>query len=62
MSEITITERGPEQFALSVTVDGQSFDCGLYLNRAAAQQAARLFISRKAAESRGRKKSPRKKT
>jgi hypothetical protein len=44
-----------------VTVDGQRFECGNYLNRAAAHQAAKLFVARKEGERAGRKKSPRRK-
>lgn len=58
---IDIREVGPQKFELSVIFDGQRFECGNYLNRAAAQQAARLFIARKEGEQTGRKKSPRRK-
>lgn len=58
---IEIRETGPEKFELAITVDGQRFACGNYLNRGAAQQAAKLFIARKAGEQRGRLKSPRRK-
>jgi hypothetical protein len=58
---IDIREIGPQKFELSVTVDGQRFDCGNYLNRAAAHQAGRLFVMRKEGELAGRKKSPRRK-
>jgi hypothetical protein len=58
---IDIREVGPQKFELAVTYDGQRFDCGNYLNRGAAQQAARLFVQRKEGELAGRKKSPRKK-
>ncbi|HEY1505531.1 MAG TPA: hypothetical protein VGF92_14585 [Stellaceae bacterium] len=44
-----------------MTVDGQRFECGNYLNRAAAHQAAKLFVARKEGERAGRKKSPRRK-
>jgi hypothetical protein len=57
---IDIREVGPQKFELAVTFDGRRFDCGNYLNRAAAQQAARLFVARKEAERGGGKKSPRK--
>ncbi len=60
-SRIEIAELGPEKFGLAITFDGQRFDCGTYLNRAAAQQAARLFIARKEGEAAGRRKSPRRK-
>jgi len=58
---IEIREVGPQKVELVVTFDGQRFDCGNYLNRAAAQQAARLFVARKEGERAGRKKSPRRK-
>jgi UDP-N-acetylmuramyl pentapeptide synthase len=58
---IDIKEVGPQKFELAVTFDGQRFDCGNYINRAAAQQAARLFVARKEGERTGRKKSPRRK-
>jgi hypothetical protein len=59
--KIDIREAGPQKFELAVTFDGQRFECGNYLNRAAAQQAARLFVARKEGERTGRKKSPRRK-
>jgi hypothetical protein len=59
--KIDIREAGPQKFELVVTFDGQRFECGNYLNRAAAMQAAKLFIARKEGESAGRKKSPRRK-
>jgi hypothetical protein len=58
---IEIREVGPQKFELAVTFDGQRFECGNYLNRAAAQQAARLFVARKEGERAGHKKSPRRK-
>jgi hypothetical protein len=60
-SKIDIQEVGPQKVELTVTFDGQRFECGNYLNRAAAQQAAKLFVSRKEGERAGRKKSPRRK-
>ena len=60
-STIEIKATGPESFALTVTFDGRRYDCGSYLNRAAAAQAGRLFVQRKEGETAGRKKSPRKK-
>lgn len=57
---IDIREVGPQKFELAVTFDGQRFECGNYLNRAAAQQAARLFVARKEGERAGGKKSRRK--
>ena len=56
-----IDEIGPQQFQLTVTFDGQRFDCGTYINRAEAMKAGRLFIERKAGEQIGQKKRPRKK-
>ncbi|GGF35152.1 hypothetical protein GCM10011611_46780 [Aliidongia dinghuensis] len=58
---IEIREAGPQKFELSVTFDGQRFECGNYLNRAAAQQAGRLFVTRKEGEQAARKKAPRRK-
>jgi hypothetical protein len=58
---IDIREAGPQKFELAVTFDGQRFECGNYLNRAAAQQAGRLFVARKEGEQAGRKKAPRRK-
>jgi hypothetical protein len=60
-AKIEISEAGPQKFDLVVTYDGQRFDCGNYLNRAAAQQAGKLFVARKEGEQAGRKKSPRRK-
>jgi hypothetical protein len=60
-SSIEIKAAGPETFELTVIFDGQRFDCGRYLNRAAAAQAGKLFVQRKEGEAAGRKKSPRKK-
>lgn len=61
LSEILIEQIAANDFRLTVIVDGESFICGSYLNRAAAQQAGRLMIERKAGEVQGRKKRPRKK-
>lgn len=58
---IQVEEVGAKTFALSVTFDGQRFDCGTYISRAAAQQAGRLFVERKEGEQAGRRKRPRKK-
>jgi len=58
---IDIREIGPQKFDLAVTFDGQRFECGNYLTRAAAQQAGRLFVARKEGEQEGRKKTPRRK-
>jgi hypothetical protein len=60
-SQIQVEEIAPQKFALTVTYDGQRFDCGSYISRAAAQQAGRLFVTRKEGEQAGRKKSPRRK-
>ncbi|HVJ55892.1 MAG TPA: hypothetical protein VM689_25750 [Aliidongia sp.] len=58
-TEIEIKELAPEKVGLAVIFDGQRFECGTYLNRAAAQQAAKLFIARKEGE-RSNRKTPRK--
>ena len=58
---IEIDETGPQKFSLAVTFDGQRFDCGTYISRAAAAQAGRLFVQRKEDEQIGRRKHPRKK-
>ncbi|MEI6559079.1 MAG: hypothetical protein WCO00_11805 [Rhodospirillaceae bacterium] len=58
-ARIEVGETGPESFTLAVTVDGQRFECGRYLNRAAALQAGRLFVQRKEAEAVGQKRQPR---
>jgi hypothetical protein len=58
---IDIREVGPQKFELSVTFDGQRFECGNYLDRAAAHRAGRLFVERKQGEQTGRKKTPRRK-
>jgi len=50
-SEIQVAELVPQKFALVVTFDGQRFECGSYISRAAAMQAGRLFVQR---EDRGR--------
>ncbi|MTJ80124.1 MAG: hypothetical protein F8N37_03740 [Telmatospirillum sp.] len=60
-SSLTIEEVAPQKFSLRVTVDNESFDCGFYISRAAADQAGRLFLARKAAERDGRRKRPRRK-
>ena len=59
-ADIRIEQLGPDKFSLTVLFEGQSFDCGTYLNRMAAMQAGRLFIERKEGEREGRKKRPRK--
>jgi hypothetical protein len=58
-ASIQVGEVGPQTFALSVTFAGEHFDCGVYLNRAEALKAGRLFVGRKEAEAAGRKKRPR---
>lgn len=60
-SGIQIDETGPQKFSLAVTFDGQRFDCGTYISRAAAAQAGRLFVQRKEGEQAGRRKRPPKK-
>lgn len=54
-SAIQIDEVGPQKFTLAVTFDGQSFDCGNYISRAAAMQAGRLFVQRKESEAGGQR-------
>ena len=56
---IQVDETGPQKFALMVTFDGQRFECGNYISRAAAQQAGRLFVQRKEGEAVGQKRRPR---
>jgi hypothetical protein len=51
---------GPQKFSLTVTLDGQRFECGTYISRAAALQAGKLFVERKEGERVGRMKRPRK--
>jgi hypothetical protein len=60
--ETIIEQVAQDDFRLTVIVDGQRFACGSYVNRAAAQQAGRLFVERKKGEARGQKKRPRKKS
>jgi len=57
---IEIKEVGPQSFALTVTFEGQRFECGTYVSRAEAQKAGSLFIKRKEGEQAGRKRRPRK--
>ena len=52
---------GQQKFSLAVTFDGQRFDCGTYISRAAALQAGRLFVTRKEGERVSQGKRPRKK-
>jgi len=58
---IKVDELGPQKFALTVTFDGQKFDCGTYINRVAALQAGKLLVERKEGEQAGQKKRPKKK-
>jgi hypothetical protein len=60
-SRIDIQEAGPQKFALAVTFEGQRFECGTYISRAAAMQAGKLFAERKDGERVGQQKRPRKK-
>ena len=60
-ASVHIEEVGPEKFELTVNFAGKRFECGTYLNRAAAAQAGRLFVERKQGEQVGQKKRPRKK-
>ena len=54
---IEVEERGRNAFALAVVFDGRRFECGVYVSRAEALKAARLFVQRKQGEqaSRGRR-------
>ncbi len=58
---IQIDEAGPQKFTLAVTFDGQRFECGNYISRAAAMQAGRLFVQRKEGEAARQRGRPRKK-
>ena len=58
---ISVDEIGPHHFNLKVVFEGQSFDCGTYINRPEALKAGRLFVERKTAEQGGAKKRSRKK-
>lgn len=60
-ASLQVEELGPRKYALSVTFDGQRFDCGTYISRAAALQAGRLFVDRKEGERVSQRKRPRKK-
>jgi hypothetical protein len=60
-SGIQIDEIGPQKFTLVVTFDGQRFECGNYISRAAAMQAGRLFVQRKEGEAVGQRARTRKK-
>jgi hypothetical protein len=59
--EALIEQISADDFRLTVLFDDQTFDCGSYINRGAAQQAGRLFLDRKRAESVAAGKRPRKK-
>jgi hypothetical protein len=58
---VEVCELGPQKFGLTVTFDGQRFECGSYINRAEALKAGRLFLERKEGEQAARGKRPRKK-
>lgn len=60
-ARLDIEELGAQTFSLAVIFEGQRFDCGTYISRAAAMQAGRLFIDRKQGERLGQRKRPRKK-
>ena len=49
-SSIIVDEGAPQSFTLTGMFDGRRFDCGTYINRAAAMQAGRLFLQRKEGE------------
>ena len=58
--EIEVEERGKQTFAMAVIFAGQRFDCGVYVSRAEALKAARLFVQRKQGEQAARGKRQRK--
>ena len=58
---IQVDESGPQTFTLTVTFDGQRFECGNYISRVAALQAGRLFVQRKEGEAVGQRSRPRRK-
>lgn len=58
---VEVAELGPQKFSLVVIFDGRRFDCGLYINRAEALKAGRLFVERKQGEQSARGKRPGKK-
>ena len=60
-ASVQVDEVGPETFSLTVTVDGQQFECGTYISRTAALRAGKLFVERKEGERVGRRKRPRRK-
>lgn len=55
--KVEVEVRGRNAFALAVVFDGRRFECGVYVSRAEALKAARLFVQRKQGEqaSRGRR-------
>ena len=55
---VEVVELGAQKFSLVVTFDGRRFDCGLYVNRAEALKAGRLFVERKQGEHAARGKRP----
>ena len=57
--EVLVEERGSKAFALAVVFDGRRFDCGVYVSRAEALKAARLFVQRKQGEQASRGKRQR---
>lgn len=60
-SAIQVDETGPQTFTLTVTFDGQRFECGNYISRPAAMQAGRLFVERKEGEAAGQRARGRRK-
>ncbi|MBY0396918.1 MAG: hypothetical protein K2X91_10685 [Thermoleophilia bacterium] len=58
---LQVDEVAPQNFVLTVTFDGQRFECGSYISRPAALQAGRLFLQRKEAEAAGPRARGRKK-
>ena len=61
VSSIQVDELAPQKFTLLVTYEAQTFECGVYISRAEALKAGRLFVDRKQAEQGGRQKRQRKK-
>jgi hypothetical protein len=58
--KVEVEERGRNAFALAVVFDGRRFECGVYVSRAEALKAARLFVQRKQGEQASRGRRPRK--
>jgi hypothetical protein len=54
--DVEVDELGPQKFSLAVTFDGRRFDCGIYVSRAEALKAGRLFVERKQGEQAARGK------